>query len=177
MPCPSPQPLPLAGITELLGLSWNGPDIDYGSPWTWLVVAGLNVVSIGLTLVIARAVLAALPVDYFTVDPSAPTRGRLRAVRTAAGLAVMFLGLIFLVTPGQGTVMILVGLMMTDLPGKHRLERRLARSERVMKALNWLRAKSGQPPLERPQATAETAVETDGETGGGELGSRDRDDS
>ena len=145
------QPLPLAGITELLGLSWSGPEIDYASPWTWLVVVALNVVSIGLTLLIARAVLAALPVDYFTADTATATRGRLRAVRTAAGLAVMLLGLIFLVTPGQGTVMILVGLMMTDLPGKHRLERRLAGSEQVMRALNWLRAKSGQPLLEQPR--------------------------
>ena len=144
------ETLPLAGITELLGLSWSGPEIDYGSPVTWLVVVALNVVSIGLTLVIARAVLSALPADYFTADAASPARGRLRAVRTAAGLAVMLLGLIFLVTPGQGTVMILVGLMMTDLPGKHRLERRLAGSERVMAALNWLRTKSGQPPLEQP---------------------------
>ena len=149
LPFGSATPHPLGGITELLGLEWSGPDIDYASPTTLLVVVLLNAVSIGLSVWVARVVVARLPVDYFTTPE--PPLGRPGAVgRNLGGLAVMLLGLVFLVTPGQGTVLILVGLVLTDLPGKRRLERWLASRRKVMSALNWIRRRAGREPLSAP---------------------------
>ena len=52
--------------------------------------------------------------------------------------------------PGQGLLTLLIGLMLTDFPGKYRLEKRLIAQPGVLKAVNWLRARAGHPPLEPP---------------------------
>ena len=49
--------------------------------------------------------------------------------------------------PGQGLLMILVGIMLIDFPGKRRLVKRLLGVPRVVQGLNWLRHRFGKPPL------------------------------
>jgi len=49
--------------------------------------------------------------------------------------------------PGQGLLMILVGIMLLDFPGKRRLVKRLLGVPRVIQGLNWLRHRFGKPPL------------------------------
>ena len=56
-----------------------------------------------------------------------------------------------LVTPGQGVLTILAGLLLMNFPGKYRLERWLVMRPGVMRALNWLRARRGQTPFEIPE--------------------------
>ncbi len=55
-----------------------------------------------------------------------------------------------LVLPGQGILTLLLGIALTDVPGKWKLMRILARRPNVMKALNWMRERAGQPPLLPP---------------------------
>jgi hypothetical protein len=49
--------------------------------------------------------------------------------------------------PGQGMLTILLGLMLLDVPGKRRLERRIVGRRRILKAINRLRKRFGRPPL------------------------------
>ena len=56
-----------------------------------------------------------------------------------------------LVTPGQGVLTILVGLLFLDFPGKFALERRLVQMKPVLAAIVWVRTKAGRPPLELPE--------------------------
>lgn len=67
-------------------------------------------------------------------------------------LATLFLvaGLVMLVTPGQGVLMILASLWMADFPGKRKMEQRIISLPRVAKTINRLREKAGKPPLELP---------------------------
>lgn len=120
----------------------------------------LLLVSLGLlvcTLVLLPAIVARLPVDYFE-RPLAGLRDKSRTplgvlllvVRNVVGLVLVVLGLLMLFTPGQGLLTLFVGLMLMNYPGKHALERSLARREGVMKGLNWVRRKSGLPPLTPP---------------------------
>ena len=53
-----------------------------------------------------------------------------------------------LLTPGQGLLSILVGIMLMDLPGKYKVERAIIRKEKVLSTINWLRAKAHRPPLQ-----------------------------
>jgi hypothetical protein len=55
------------------------------------------------------------------------------------------------VTPGQGVLTILVGLLFLDFPGKFALERRLVQVKPVQAAIAWMRAKAGRSPLELPE--------------------------
>jgi hypothetical protein len=50
-------------------------------------------------------------------------------------------------TPGQGVLSILLGLSLLDIPGKKKFERKLIQQEGVLKVVNRLRARRGQPPL------------------------------
>jgi hypothetical protein len=49
--------------------------------------------------------------------------------------------------PGQGLLTILIGLMLLDLPGKRRLERRIIGRPRLLRAISRLRKRFGSPPL------------------------------
>jgi hypothetical protein len=52
------------------------------------------------------------------------------------------MGLVALVLPGQGILMILVGLMMSDYPKKFDLEKKIITIKAVRKGINWIRIKS-----------------------------------
>jgi hypothetical protein len=66
-------------------------------------------------------------------------------LKNVGGVALILVGIVlsFPGIPGQGILTILVGLMLTDLPGVRRLERSLARRRRVKRALDAIRAKVG----------------------------------
>ncbi len=62
----------------------------------------------------------------------------------AAGIAMLFL-------PGQGLLTILIGIMMLNFPGKRVFELWMIRLPGVLRAINAMRARAGQGPLEFPQ--------------------------
>ena len=53
-----------------------------------------------------------------------------------------------LVLPGQGLFTIIIGLMLSNYPGKYFIERKFIALPSVLKTINWLRKKSNKPPLE-----------------------------
>jgi len=56
-------------------------------------------------------------------------------------------GIVMLVLPGQGILTIVIGLMLSNFPGKYRLERWLVMRPRVLRTINWLRQRSKRNPL------------------------------
>ncbi len=75
-------------------------------------------------------------------------RAALLALKNVFGGVLVLAGLAMLILPGQGLLTIFVGLMLLDFPGKLGLERWLVRKPPVNRAINWMRAKAGRPPLE-----------------------------
>jgi hypothetical protein len=101
-------------------------------------------------------VIVRLPPDYFSeARPSAPafaglpsaTRLPLIIAKNVLGLALVAVGLMFLLMPGQGVIVILIGVMLLDFPRKKRLERWLISRGPILKLANWLRAKWNREPL------------------------------
>src|SRR5215510_3056306 len=82
-----------------------------------------------LSVVAVPWMLVRIPPRYFmTAHHEHPWRDRhplLRAgftiVKNLIGLALVAIGLLLLVLPGQGILTILAGLVLLDFPGKHRL--------------------------------------------------------
>lgn len=149
----------LAGITELLGLEWSGPEfpeLTWGQWLFWFVV--LTAFSTALSLTAMWWVISDLPNDYFVSDPkSARPRGFVAWLASnSLGLLVLAIGLVLLLSPGQGILLILCGVIMIDFPGKHRFERKVARRKKVMSGLNWFRRKIGKEPLLPPLPEDET---------------------
>ena len=68
-------------------------------------------------------------------------------LKNILGLMLLVLGLLMLVLSGQGILTLLAGLVLLDFPGKFLLLRWLARKERVLRALNWIRKKGHKEPF------------------------------
>ena len=118
--------------------------------------------ALGLALVLATA-LRLWGVDYGIPHPTIrpdeerafrgaarATGGVLRAVaKNLAGIALIVVGVALSLpgVPGQGVLTVLVGVMLLDIPGKKRLERRIVAHPKVLASMNRLRDRFGREPL------------------------------
>ena len=97
-----------------------------------------------------------LPADYFVLQRQPRSDSRTSVshwaqllLRNLLALGLIGLGIILSLpgVPGQGLLTILLGVMLSDFPGKERLERKIVSYPKVHEALNRLRARFGKPPL------------------------------
>jgi hypothetical protein len=119
----------------------------------------LSAVSLVGTVLVLPLLVVRIPPDYFlhrhreasdTADRHPLVHHALVIGKNFVGLLLVAAGLAMLVLPGQGLLTLLVGLLLTDFPGKYALEKRIVRQPGVLAAMNWLRARAGHPPVEAP---------------------------
>ncbi len=72
--------------------------------------------------------------------------------RALLGFLVTLLGLVMLITPGPGVIMLLLGISIAEFPGKNRLLIYLATRPNVLSSLNWMRKRHGKPPFIHPHS-------------------------
>jgi len=120
----------------------------------WLVV--VSVVSLIAALVLVPLLVTRIPVDYFSRRrehrPLVATRHPIRrlmlmAAKNLLGAGLVLAGLLMLLTPGQGLLTLLAGLMLMEFPGKYAIERWLIGRPPILRVINRLRARRGYPPL------------------------------
>jgi archaellum biogenesis protein FlaJ (TadC family) len=127
------------------------------------LLTGLSIVSgvmfLG-SLIIIPFIINRLPEEYFLAKsriPHGPKNPQTTlafifiVIKNLMGMVLIFAGLLMLVLPGQGLLTILLGLSLSNFPGKYSIERRLVKSASLFKALNWIRKKSNKPPLQHPE--------------------------
>jgi hypothetical protein len=135
-------------LTELIG-SWS---------WHDLLVAGvIFLITFVASLAIVAFILVRLPPDYFSGSSKRkfldnhPNGIRIAAVigKNVLGAILVLLGIILSIPgiPGQGILTILLGIMLLDFPGKHRLEQKIVSRPKVREAINSMRQRFGKPPL------------------------------
>jgi len=102
-----------------------------------------------LSMLIAAAVLIALPEDYLREGDRAQRHWLARVVRTVAGIVLVAVGIVLSVpgVPGQGILTIVAGLTLIEFPGRHRLISALIGRPAVLRAVNRLRARFKRRPL------------------------------
>lgn len=137
----------------MLGLEWSGPEfpeLTWGQWLFWFVT--LTFISAALSALAIWWVMRDLPSDYFCSETAHSRRRTLVEWITSniAGLGVLLIGVILLFSPGQGILLILCGLIMLDIPGKHRWERKVAARPKVLAGLNWFRRKVNREPFLPP---------------------------
>jgi hypothetical protein len=118
---------------------------------------GLFALSLFGNLAAVAFVLVRMPEDYLDTPEAAPFwPGRPAWARAAAKLGKNLLGVLLVALgvllslpgiPGQGVLTILIGVVLLDIPGKRRIERRLLGGPTVLAAVNRLRARFGRGPL------------------------------
>ena len=120
------------------------------------IFAWLSVVLLIVSIAIIPWIVIKIPDDYFhehyrvRVSKSSghPLIAQLLAgIKNLIGFIFVIFGILMLILPGQGILTILIGLFLMNFPGKYQFERKIVSLPRVLKSLNWIRAKANKPPL------------------------------
>jgi hypothetical protein len=127
---------------------------------SWASIIGgsvLILITFVLSYVAVSVVLVKLPANYFHSDYEHHLLPNSHPIlRTAAIAGKNILGVILILTgivlsfpgvPGPGLLTIFIGVMLTDIPGKRKLETKLIGRPSVLSAINKLRTRYHKPPL------------------------------
>jgi uncharacterized membrane protein YbaN (DUF454 family) len=134
---------------------------DFVSGLTWqkiLVGALIFLASFLINLGIVSVILVKLPADHFSKNRKtkfwAGPRPAIHAAKVIgkniAGVLLVALGIVLSLpgVPGQGLLTVLLGIMLLDFPGRHRLEQKLLSKPSIVNTINRLRERFDKPPLQ-----------------------------
>ncbi len=105
----------------------------------------ISVTSLVASLISCVAVIAYLPSDYFIIKKQMIRIKRpiLRVcfifLKNLIAMIFIIVGIIQIPLPGQGVLTILIGIIISDIPGKRLWERRIIQIPAVFKAANLIR--------------------------------------
>ena len=121
----------------------------------WIALIGISVATLVISVVVAGWLLIRIPPDYFKGDKPHASKKRplwMKILKNIGGGVMIAVGIVLSIpgVPGQGLLMVLAGLMLVDLPGKYKLERKILSFRPLRSAANKLRAWRHRPPLEFP---------------------------
>ena len=126
---------------------------NYKTYILWLATISLFVFI--FSLVSIKWLVALIPTDYFikkNISKSKKSYSLLWLmsiiVKNIIGYTLILGGILMLVLPGQGLFTILMGLILSNYPGKYTIEKRFISIPSILKTINWLRKKSNKPRLE-----------------------------
>ena len=136
-------------LSELISsLSWRG----------FLIGALIFVGTFFINLAIVSFILVKIPANHFSKSRKTKFWSGPHPLLHAAGVVGKNIGGLLLVAigivlslpgvPGQGLLTVLLGIMLLDFPGKHRLEQKLLSRPSIVNAINRLRARFDKKPLE-----------------------------
>src|SRR6476469_7198107 len=136
-------------LSELIGaMTWRG----------FLIGALIFVGTFFINLAIVSFILVKIPSDHFSKKRQTKFWSVPHPVLHAAGgvgkniggLLLVAIGIVLSLpgVPGQGLLTVLLGIMLLDFPGKHRLEQKLLSRPSIVNAINKLRARFGKESLE-----------------------------
>lgn len=119
----------------------------------WLATISLFVFIFSLLSI--KWLVALIPTNYFIKKKKAKSKRSYSfiwflsiIVKNLIGYTLILGGILMLVLPGQGLFTILMGLILSNYPGKYSIERKFISMPSVLKTVNWLRKKSDKPPLQ-----------------------------
>lgn len=107
-----------------------------------------------VSIVVLPILIIYMPHDYFLGAHRRRRRGFSAAwlfiVRNFFAVLLLIAGMLMLLLPGQGLLTMLAAIILSDVPGKYRLERWLILRPGILRAINWLRRKYDKAALVAP---------------------------
>jgi len=136
-------------LSDLIAsLSWRGV----------LIGALIFVGTFFINLAIVSFILVKIPANHFSKSRKTKFWSGPHPLLHAAGVVGKNIGGLLLVAigivlslpgvPGQGLLTVLLGIMLLDFPGRHRLEQKLLSRPSIVNAINRLRGRFGKKSLE-----------------------------
>ena len=130
----------------------SGIILNYKNFILWL--GSISFLVFIFSLISIKWLVALIPSDYFIevkrnkYQSSYPLTWLISIIiKNIVGYILIIGGILMLVLPGQGLFTIIIGLMLSNYPGKYFIERKFIALPSVLKTINWLRKKSNKPPL------------------------------
>lgn len=106
------------------------------------------------SLLSIKWLVSLIPEDYFINKKDSKIKNNnlivwylILILKNLVGYSLILGGIVMLVLPGQGLFTIIIGLMLSNYPGKYSLEKKFIAIPTILKSINWLRKKSNKPPL------------------------------
>jgi len=130
-------------------------------------IGGASLAMFLASVVLVPVFIRILPADYFLKKRMRnkpawvpmPLHILYLVLKNMVGIVLIILGIAMLVLPGQGLLTIIVGVILTDIPGERRAFLFICRKTPVMKAMNWLRRKKGKEPFRLPDRLASDSMD------------------
>lgn len=122
-------------------------------------IGGLSILTLVISFFAVPFLVRRMPYDYFLEGGTKTEEMRQRhpllrvlilILKNLIGGILLAGGILMLVTPGQGLLTMVIGLMLMDFPGKRSLEIRLIRIAPLNRAIGWIRERADKRPLELP---------------------------
>lgn len=110
-----------------------------------VISGGLSVVLFVVGILVLPGVIARLPKDFFSRKDHNPPLWL-----NIVGWVLIVAGVAMMILPGPGAVAVLAGVVLADFPGKRRFLRWFLAQGSILKQLNRIRKKRGEPPLQKP---------------------------
>ncbi len=118
----------------------------------WL--GSISAVIFVFSLLSIKWLVALIPSDYFIKKEDSKFKKKYPflwflslIIKNIFGYSLIIGGIFMLILPGQGVFTIMIGLMLSNYPGKYAIEKKFIAIPSVLKGINWLRKKSNQPPI------------------------------
>ena len=118
-----------------------------------VMLIGVSVASFIVSILFCTLVIAYLPPDYFLPNRRTSRirhpvlRVALKCLKNLLAVVLVVVGIIQIPLPGQGVLTILIGIIISDIPGKRKLERRIISSPIVLATANGIRSRFKRPLL------------------------------
>ena len=118
-----------------------------------VMLIGVSVASFIVSILFCTLVIAYLPPDYFLPNRRVNRirhpvlRIGLKCLKNLLAVLLVVVGIIQIPLPGQGVLTILIGIIISDIPGKRKLERRIISSPIVLSTANGIRSRFKRPLL------------------------------
>ncbi len=128
----------------------------YQSILPWLPLLSISGLTMAIVSVIALPwVVVRMPADYFvtarkTKQDRSPLGWLIWLLRNSLAVVLLIVGLLMLVLPGQGLLMILIALGVSTSRHKYSFERSIISRKTVFKTVNWIRKRFQRSPIIYP---------------------------
>ncbi|MBT8119419.1 MAG: PGPGW domain-containing protein [Gammaproteobacteria bacterium] len=120
------------------------------------IIGGVSAIMFIASILSVPFLVSLIPTDYFQYPDAYSLHHTFKhpvirffiiSIKNIVGWLLFFAGIIMLILPGQGVVTIIMGLLLVNFPGKRKAEFKLISNQRILRSINWLRAKRNKEPL------------------------------
>lgn len=141
----------------MMSIIENISSIIQNHEWLIWYLTIFSAIGFILSLAVIPVIIIKLPKDYFvrhdrellsSIGPHPVLKIILLVVKNILGCVVFLMGVVMLVTPGQGLLFILLGVVLLDFPGKRSVQRWILSHKPIVRSVIWLRDRGNVEPLE-----------------------------